>query len=100
MIPLIFQALRCFDDVFSKMGFVPRKAGNGIIRRSVSIIAVIMPLYLYARLDLGPNCGDDDFEVDIDLYLTEWRIRFAHLDVAGHIRHAAVYNKETSNVGR
>jgi hypothetical protein len=44
--------------------------------------------------------GGDDVGVDIDLYLTEWRIRFAHPDVAGHIRQAAVYNKETSNVGR
>jgi hypothetical protein len=39
--------------------------------------------------------GGGDIGVDIDDYITEWRIR-----VARHIRQAAVYNKEASDVGR
>lgn len=44
--------------------------------------------------------GGGDIGVDIDDYITEWRIRVAHLGVARHIRQAAVYNKEASDVGR
>ena len=44
--------------------------------------------------------GGGDTGVDMDDYITEWRIRVAHLGVARHIRQAAVYNKESQRRGK